>query len=92
MKIYIPTIAETKANNISEDNGWTNYGMQLIKLDEETQELKDACNDAERIEELADVEFVLNSIRRKFNVTSEQLLHISIEKNTIRKTDPNYKR
>ena len=100
MKQYQRTVTEARAWKLSEDNGWTNYTTQLNKLNEEVKELNECISDEERLEELADIETVLNSIRhilgyksdQKYPYTSAQLLDIAIDKNTKRITDPNYMR
>lgn len=100
MKQYQRTVTEARAWKLSEENGWTNYTTQLNKLNEEIKELNECISDEERLQELADIEFVLNSIRHILGYTSQskqpctsaQFLDIAIGKNTKRITEPNYMR
>ena len=94
------TVTEARAFKISEQNGWTDYDLQLDKLKEEVNELSECKTEEERLNEISDIEMVLNSLRhilgnrsaQKLPYSSSQLLEIAIDKATKRQSDPNYLR
>jgi phosphoribosyl-ATP pyrophosphohydrolase len=92
MKQYNRSIAEARAYKLSEQNGWTDLLIQPAKVAEEAIELAKAKTEEEMVNEASDLAFALNSITIKLGYTHDQLLDISIEKNTKRLTDPNYMR
>jgi TPP-dependent 2-oxoacid decarboxylase len=86
------TPTEAKANDISERNGWTDWHTQIDKLQEELHELKKAKTLAQKQNEASDVQFVLNGLLQSIGLDNETSLQMSIKKNTIRESNPNYMR
>ena len=92
MKQYSRTVTEGRAIALSTKLGWTIYGVQKAKINEEVIELNQAKTPEEIRNELSDIAFCLNSIAQPMGLCYEQLLDQAIDKNTKRLTDPNYMR